>query len=191
MSAQGNASEIDDEAVAWAVRLDGRDIELSESPELKAWLAADPRREGALLRAQAALSFLDRGRALAGSQAIAAPAIRRRPNRRGLLLGAGGGAVAAGLGAAAVLAVGVRRYETGVGEIRRVSLKDGSLLAINTHSAVEVALRSHQRGVNLKAGEAWFQVAKDADRPFVVEAGPVRVRAVGTAFTRVTPAMST
>jgi transmembrane sensor len=36
--------------------------------------------------------------------------------------------------------------------------------------------------VKLDAGEAWFEVAKDAARPFVVQAGPVRIRAVGTAF---------
>ena len=34
----------------------------------------------------------------------------------------------------------------------------------------------------MKEGEAWFQVAKDRTRPFVVEIGDVRVRAVGTAF---------
>jgi transmembrane sensor len=38
------------------------------------------------------------------------------------------------------------------------------------------------RQVKLDRGEAWFQVAKDPQRPFVVESGPVRVRAVGTAF---------
>src|SRR3546814_6338531 len=38
------------------------------------------------------------------------------------------------------------------------------------------------RQIALKSGEAWFQVAKDRARPFVVEIGDVRVRAVGTAF---------
>jgi transmembrane sensor len=38
------------------------------------------------------------------------------------------------------------------------------------------------RAVELNEGEAWFEVAKDARRPFVVAAGDVRVRAVGTAF---------
>lgn len=173
------AGEIDDEACAWALRLDGRDLDLADDPELDAWLAADPRRRGAFLRAQAALSLLDRGRALADTP----PVLTRSPSRRGLLIaGAGGGAVAAGLAASALLSAEVRRYATGLGEIRRVPLQDGSLIAINTRSDLEVALSSHLRRVKLDAGEAWFEVAKDAARPFVVQAGPVRIRAVGTAF---------
>ncbi len=99
-----------------------------------------------------------------------------------------GGAVAA---VAAVLALVVTPYvsappvqqiETVMGEIRRIPLADGSLAAVNTNSKLEVALKPEQRHVLLERGEAWFQVAKDAERPFVVEAGDVRVRAVGTAF---------
>jgi transmembrane sensor len=180
MSERQTASEIDDEAAAWALRIDGRDLDLVDDPGLTAWLAGDPRRQGAFLRAQAALSFLDRGRALAGVEGDRAA--RPGPSRRTLLIGAGGGAVAAGLGVAAVLAAEVRRYDTGLGEIRRVPLKDGSLIAINTRSTLEVVLNPHLRRVKLKTGEAWFEVAKDAERPFVVQAGPVRIRALGTAF---------
>jgi transmembrane sensor len=45
-----------------------------------------------------------------------------------------------------------------------------------------VDLQKSVRLVRIERGEAWFQVAKDADRPFLVEAGRVRVQAVGTAF---------
>ncbi|MCC2601633.1 FecR family protein [Sphingopyxis yananensis] len=76
----------------------------------------------------------------------------------------------------------VQQIETVMGEIRRVPLADGSLAAVNTDSKVEVALKPEQRHVRLERGEVWFQVAKDAERPFVVEAGDVRVQAVGTAF---------
>ena len=183
MSAQQTASEIDDDAAAWAVRIDARDLEPADDPELQTWLSADARRHGALLRAQAALSFLDRGRALAGADDPAAIA-RRGPSRRTLLIGAGagGGALAAGLGAAVLLGGEVSRYSTGLGEIRQVPLKDGSVVAINTRSAIEVRLDRRLRGVTLQAGEAWFEVAKDAARPFVVQAGQVRVRAMGAAF---------
>ncbi len=183
MTEPRSAREIDDEAADWAVRLEGRDAELHEDPALAAWLAEDRRRSGALLRAQAALSLLDRGRALAGTERpVAEPVGLRRPSRRGLLIGAGGGAVAAGLAATAVIAGRTQRYDTGLGEIRQIPLNDGSMIAINTGSTLEVTMRPTLRGVTLKAGEAWFEVAKDADRPFVVQAGPVRVRAVGTAF---------
>src|SRR3546814_2159233 len=73
-------------------------------------------------------------------------------------------------------------YATSVGEIRRVPLADGSIAAINTASTIEVKLDDAVRHVRVEQGEAWFQVAKDKQRPFVVAAGRARVRAVGTAF---------
>jgi transmembrane sensor len=63
-----------------------------------------------------------------------------------------------------------------------VPLADGSLVAINTTTALDVTMKPKSRQILLRRGEAWFQVAKDAERPFVVSAGHVRVRAVGTAF---------
>lgn len=74
------------------------------------------------------------------------------------------------------------RYDTGIGEIRRVQLTDGSSALINTSSALDFDAGSNRRRVRLGEGEAWFKVAKDRARPFVVEAGAVRVQAVGTAF---------
>jgi transmembrane sensor len=172
-----SASEIDDEAALWAVRIDARGLDADKDPELKAWLAEDPRRAGALLRAQAAISFLDRGRALAGSTA---PIEHRGPSRRALIVGAA--AVAAAVSGAGFWKLRPQRLDTSLGEIRRVPLADGSMVAINTSSTLEVELKPQAREILLKQGEAWFQVAKDPERPFVVAAGPVRVRAVGTAF---------
>jgi transmembrane sensor len=94
----------------------------------------------------------------------------------------GGGALAASLAAAVALAPRTRVYATELGEIRSLPLVDGSMVAINTRSQVEVALSRRDRRINLRQGEAWFQVAKDRERPFVVSAGLARVRAVGTAF---------
>src|SRR5690606_22353592 len=100
----------------------------------------------------------------------------------------GGGAAAA----AVALVVGVPRMDffaapdeqiqTAIGEIRRVPLSDGSLAAVNTQTALDVTMKPKLRQIALKGGEAWFQVAKDRARPFLVEIGDVRVRAVGTAF---------
>lgn len=170
-----SANEIDDEAALWAVRIDARGAEAEQDPELKAWLAGDPRRAGALLRAQAAISFLDRGRALAGSTPLQTPSSNRRA-----LIAAGG--VLAALAGGGLWRLRPQRLDTGLGEIRRVPLADGSMVAINTSSTLEIDLKPKAREISLKQGEAWFQVAKDPERPFVVAAGPVRVRAVGTAF---------
>lgn len=179
MTSFQSAKEIDDEAADWAARVDGRELDADHDVELQAWLAGDPRRAGAFLRAQAAISFLDRGRALAGADAAIEPS---RPSRRALLTGAGS-ALAAGLaGGAVFLTTRHQRLDTRLGEIRRVPLTDGSLVAINTTTALDVTMKPRSRQILLRRGEAWFQVAKDAERPFVVSAGRVQVRAVGTAF---------
>jgi len=179
MTSLQSAKEIDDEAADWAARVDGRELDADRDVALQGWLAGDPRRAGAFLRAQAAISFLDRGRALAGVDQAIEP---RRPSRRGLLTGLGG-ALAAGLaGGAVLLTTRPQRLDTRLGEIRRVPLADGSLVAINTTTALDVTMKPKSRQILLRRGEAWFQVAKDAERPFVVSAGLVRVRAVGTAF---------
>ncbi|CAN7585667.1 FecR domain-containing protein [Phenylobacterium sp. LjRoot225] len=184
MTMRPTAREIDDEAALWAVRLEGRDPEAAPDPALQAWLDGDARRCGALLRAQAALSLLDRGRALPSP--LPSTISRRHPldglSRRRVLAGAGGAAAAAAAVAAGVLVGSGKRYGTARGEIRRVPFDDGSVAAINTASKIDVAMSSDLRQVRLLRGEVWFEVAKDPRRPFVVEAGPVKVRAVGTAF---------
>jgi transmembrane sensor len=73
-------------------------------------------------------------------------------------------------------------YRTELGEIRRVPLSDGSTALINSDSEVRVKLAERRRNVRLANGEAWFRVAKDPHRPFVVQAGQIVVQAVGTAF---------
>lgn len=73
-------------------------------------------------------------------------------------------------------------YESQVGEMRRLVLADGSVLTLNTDSAVVVRMAKDRRRIALKRGEASFEVAHDASRPFLVTAGDLTVRAVGTAF---------
>jgi transmembrane sensor len=179
------AKEVDEEAAAWALRVDSGALDAAPSPELQAWLDGDVRRTGAFLRAQAALSFLDRGRALEQDACEPRPGSALSAGRltRRAVLGAGaGGALAAGLGAAAILGAEGRRYATELGEISRVPLRDGSIMDINTSSVLNVAMHARGRNVVLHRGEAWFEVAKDPGRPFLVRAGDARFRAVGTAF---------
>jgi transmembrane sensor len=74
------------------------------------------------------------------------------------------------------------QIQTPLGEIRRVPLVDGSLVAINTDSALNISLKTEVREITLDKGEVWLDVASDTKRPFIVAAGDIRVRAVGTAF---------
>jgi transmembrane sensor len=88
-----------------------------------------------------------------------------------------------GLGAwYAVDQTDTQTYATHIGEFRRVTLADGSTIALNTDSEARVHYSLHERHVDLTRGEALFQVAKNKERPFDVEAGHTMVRAVGTAF---------
>jgi len=61
-------------------------------------------------------------------------------------------------------------------------MADGSKVILNTDSQIHVEVNQHERRVDLERGEAFFEVAKDASRPFVVHAGNKRVVAVGTQF---------
>ena len=75
-----------------------------------------------------------------------------------------------------------RSYSTGIGEQRTIQLMDGSTVELNARSRVSVRLTGRRRDVVLIEGQALFRVAKDKQRPFVVQAGEAQVRAVGTEF---------
>lgn len=82
---------------------------------------------------------------------------------------------------------GVQRWRepvvvTEVGGFRRYELPDGSVATLNTDSRIEVGYTESERRVALVRGEAHFEVMKDKVHPFIVSAGGVDVRAVGTAF---------
>lgn len=72
--------------------------------------------------------------------------------------------------------------ETDRGERREVVLADGSVVQIDPESRLRVRFEEHSRRVLLDSGRALFRVARNPDRPFLVEADATIVRAVGTAF---------
>jgi len=94
--------------------------------------------------------------------------------------------------AAAVLLIGVglalftretpQQFRTALGEQRSVLLADGSRVTLNTASTIELNLQKGRREVRLVQGEALFEVAHDAARPFVVRAGNARLKDLGTQF---------
>jgi transmembrane sensor len=94
--------------------------------------------------------------------------------------------------AAAVLFLGVgltlsmletpEEYTTALGEQRSVLLADGSRVTLNTASTVEVKMHKSHREIRLVRGEALFEVAHDASRPFIVRAGNARLKDMGTQF---------
>ena len=186
MNARLSGAEIDRLAGDWLAREDGGALSVAERAELTAWLEAEDRHLGAYVRLRAASARLNRLAALKSDQAapeIAEPARPVAGHRRGL--------IAAGVAAAAILTgagsywawQAPRTYRTDVGEMRRVTLRDGSMVALNTNSVLRVDYSGERRELWLSRGEGHFIVAKDRTRPFVVHAAGASVTAVGTAFT--------
>jgi transmembrane sensor len=73
-------------------------------------------------------------------------------------------------------------YATTFGEQRSITLDDGSVVDINSHSKIRVRYSENERDVELLEGQALFRVAKNPARPFWVSSATTRVRAVGTEF---------
>ncbi len=97
-------------------------------------------------------------------------------------------AFVAGLAAALIAAAtwfywpGSPQYKTPIGGTESVPMADGSRVTLNTDSVIRVVLTDYQREIRLDQGEAFFEVARDPARPFVVSVGNKRVVAVGTKF---------
>ncbi len=173
----------DDQAAAWVARMDAGQWNDADEAELQTWLAGNHRRSGLLLQAQAAWLSMD----VALQQQVVTASSRARAVARTMPIGrrrvfGGMGAIAASLLGGVLWFGSGSSYSTELGEIRKVPLADGSSATINSLSRIDVRLASRRREIRLDSGEAWFQVAKDASRPFIVESGSVVVQAVGTAF---------
>lgn len=101
------------------------------------------------------------------------------PRRTGAIALAAGLILAIGL---SIIVVQSGQYRTGVGEQRLVTLADGTRLRLDTDSRVKVRLGDRERDVQLLRGRAFFDVAHDTSRPFIVHADGTAVRALGTRF---------
>jgi len=177
-------------ASGWIVR-SNRGLTAEEQDEFSSWLAADPRHGEWWAKRRQAWSEFDvltewrpEHSAEPNPDLLAAPLQRRRGLK---LIFSAVLALAAGVAVAIVVS---RPYGTGKTEPLAVvasgyesrALDDGSVVALNGGAQIEVRFTAAERRVRLVRGEAHFQVAKNPLRPFVVEAGGVAVRAVGTAF---------
>lgn len=185
MAERDTSRDIDQAASDWAARMDRGPLSSDGEAALKAWLSGDPRRRGALLRARAVALMSESARALGPDfdpVAFAEPRPARLSRRQALTWS--GAAVAA----ASLAALGVATSAAGsvistdLGEIRLVPLKDGSTVLLNTQSRIRVRYDDGQRHVVLLKGEAYFSVARDERRPFVVEVDGRRLRTVQAGF---------
>ncbi len=175
------ASDIDSRASDWVVRID-RGLTQGERRALENWLESDERHQGALARAQALWVGAERARVFRRRGRPRASFSRKlRPRPLAWLTAACVvlSVVAAGYGLSRYTWTDVAAAND---ESLHVQLRDGSRVTLQKGSRVSVEYRLLKRLVRLEAGEALFEVAKNSYRPFIVAAGDIRVRAVGTAF---------
>ena len=174
-----------EDAVSWLTRLREPGANAADRAAFARWRAADPRHEAAYAQAERLFGALARP---AAELARRFPAMGALPPRRRQ-----GGRRLAAAAIAAMLALGAwlgqggfddlrSDHMTGVGERAAVTLDDGSEVALNTDSALAVDLAGTTRRVALHRGEAFFRVARDAARPFIVATPEGEIRVTGTAF---------
>lgn len=187
---RGSFDAVEKEALAWLVRRDGG-MSARQRAEFDRWCAADPRHAAAVNEIDAVWVMLDRPAAAGRSEALRAELhlLERRGQRRWAAMGAATALAAAASVAgfmwvqrSAVPEPAVATNTARVTEPDRRTLPDGSVVEFKPGTEIAVAFDDATRAVVLKSGEAHFSVTKDPARPFVVEAGTVKVRAVGTAF---------
>lgn len=176
-------SRIEEEAAAWVARQDTAPLEGGAAADFGHWLETSPAHAEAFNRYRDLWAELDQ--------------LSSRPERAKQRRAANDqtfsfhrGAIAAGV--AMLLMVGATlgtlrltsspQYETAVGEQRAITLRDGSRITLNTDTALAADLGKSSRHILLEHGEALFEVAHDASRPFIVETPFGSVRAVGTKF---------
>jgi transmembrane sensor len=175
-----------EEALRWFVLL--RDDSPSENDRraFERWRATDAAHEAAWQRAQAVWERADILKPAFDRGAVVKSfplAVRPQPLKRRRWLQAA--AVLAVVAPAAYLAGRPdlwADHRTSPGERRTITLGDGSTVELAGGSALSVAFDTTARRVELVDGEAFFTVAPDANRPFIVAAAEGNIRALGTAF---------
>lgn len=199
MKTNPSNAAIEDAAIAWLTERDDG-FSPAREREFAQWLRADPRHAATVARLEQTLGLLgelpafrtqlnnafDRAAPIVPFPPITPPVVVRPARRRPRVF--------AGIGLAAALALSsflgwhalrppaTIHYTTTVAGYERARLDDGSTLELNAASAARVQFTAAERRVELTNGEAHFAVAHDTARPFIVNAGGIAVRAVGTAF---------
>lgn len=184
---ESELDRIEHQAASWVLRRD-RGLTAAEQDEFCQWLTTDSRNRRCFARHARNWDRLDNLTEWRPEHSLRPNpdllAVRARRIRLALPLS---------LAAAAVFAVYLRwalpvaQFAASppaapIALIEERTLADGSTIQLNRGSAITVDISPSERLVHLVSGEAHFKVAKNPAWPFVVDAGGIRVRAVGTAF---------
>lgn len=182
-----------DEAAAWVARLDGREPAAAERATFDDWIARDPAHAAAYAEALrtwrdlAAMRGSEQYRALLGTPTLRERMVSALRGPRWAALAVGVAAIVAfvWLGFSLDVLPFLHRptqVATQLAEVREMTLPDGTRIVLGAQSQIDFLVTGKTRHATVISGDAFFAVAHDATRPFVVETGDYTVRVLGTQF---------
>ncbi len=192
----GNSSDIRSEACAWIAQLETGELTRADIDAFREWTQRSPRHAAEIRRLAQLSSDLNVLTAMAGPMKTAAARYgdvvggKSRPGWN-TLRALSAAALAAVLAIAIVLMKPFSAtpgpewpvvLTTGIGEYLEHQLPDGSVVALNTDTRLEITYTATHRNITLYQGEALFTVAHNPAKPFVVYTGDKSVEALGTVF---------
>lgn len=185
MRGTAQTRRIEQEARGWLVFLHSGKATAADYRSFRDWLGRDRAHAEAYraceqLMGDLSLVAIDPATVPAGAQTA-------KGGWRPSTLAAAGGLLAAACAFAVILLGGLPgtapgAIATDISEIREIALEDGSKVTLGARSRISTEFSEDIRIVTLLEGEAYFDVEKDASRPFYVKAGDRLVRVVGTEF---------
>ena len=189
MMTMNGPMDINEQAAAWMAKLLDQGAKAFDRQSLNVWRAADPAQDQAYAELEALVADLD----TVGEQVLELEMVQELEAavdaRRRQRFVTGISAMAATVCAAVMTTVTLWSpmpdadvYETLRGERLTVTLEDGSAVELNTDTKVRATMEDGERHVTIERGEAFFNVTRDENRPFVVTAGRSEVRVLGTKF---------
>lgn len=191
MTTSKPADPLTQEAIDWLMRIEDAPNDVALRAAAEAWRQAGPDRALAWKRAERAWRWLAdptadpvlRPRHADSTPAVPHLAMGWPAGRRWLAGTAGAIAAALMLLWLPSMLTNLRAdIATATAELRQVTLEDGTLVELAPQTALDVRYTADRRSVILLAGEAFFDVAANPNRPFEVQAGELSVLVTGTAF---------
>jgi transmembrane sensor len=174
-------------AADWWVRLRASDAEAETTGQWLAWIDEDKRHMEAFERVNQLAGQLGSLDSVTRQGLIKAFGRAPAPQRRWVPLAAAASFAIVTLGGASIAWMWFNRvntevYHSDVAQNRDITLSDGTQVALGAASTLTTHFSRGRRQVDLSSGEAFFTVVHDNSRPFVVGAGDISVRDIGTAF---------
>lgn len=182
-----------DEAAAWVARLDGRAPAADERAKFEDWIARDPAHAAAYAdalrtwRDLAAMRGSEQYRALLGTPTLRERLVSalRGPRWAAVTIGVAAIVAFVWLGLSLDVLPFLHRpaeVTTQLAEVREMTLPDGTRIVLGAQSQLDFVVTGKTRRATVVSGDAFFAVAHDPTRPFVIGTGEYTVRVVGTQF---------